>query len=193
MNSRYWMMLRSALIRSPMKRAAWLKAHGAFHHCGDRVMITSRKLPLYSQLIGIGENVWLAAGVSFITHDVNHYMFNGIRKRKDGTNFEEKIGCINIGDNVFIGADVKIMYDVNIGNNVVIAAGAVVTKDIPDNTVAAGIPAKPIGHVDDLMEKRESYHNEHKPDNANQHVSPECVAEQWERFYAMHKEASKND
>lgn len=49
--------------------------------------------------------------------------------------------CIFIGDNCYIGTNVTILGPVRIGNNVVIGAGAVVTKDIPDNCVVAGNPA----------------------------------------------------
>ncbi len=47
-------------------------------------------------------------------------------------------------NNVWIGGSVTILSGVTVGNNVVIGAGAVVTKDIPDNCVAAGVPAKVI-------------------------------------------------
>ena len=47
-----------------------------------------------------------------------------------------------IGDNVSIGANVNIMGDITIGNNVEIGAGSVVVKDIPDNCVVAGNPAR---------------------------------------------------
>lgn len=47
-----------------------------------------------------------------------------------------------IGDNVFIGAGAKVLGPVHIGNNVVIGANAVVLTDIPDNSLAVGIPAK---------------------------------------------------
>lgn len=50
--------------------------------------------------------------------------------------------CIIIGDNCYIGTGVSIMGPVTIGNNVTIGAGAVVTKDFPDNCVIAGNPAK---------------------------------------------------
>lgn len=49
---------------------------------------------------------------------------------------------IAIGDNCYIAVGVTIIGPVNIGNNVTIGAGAVVTNDIPDNCVVAGIPAK---------------------------------------------------
>lgn len=47
-----------------------------------------------------------------------------------------------IGNNVYIAAGVRIIGDVTIGNNVMIGANAVVTKDIPDNCMVAGVPAK---------------------------------------------------
>lgn len=51
---------------------------------------------------------------------------------------------ISVGNDVWIGGNVTIIGGVHIGNNVIIGAGAVVTKDVPDNTVVGGIPAKKI-------------------------------------------------
>ena len=51
---------------------------------------------------------------------------------------------VTIGDDVWLGGNVTILPGVSIGNNVIVAAGAVVTKDIPDNTLVAGVPAKKI-------------------------------------------------
>lgn len=56
---------------------------------------------------------------------------------------------INIGNDVWIGGNVTILPGVTIGNNVVVAAGAVVTKDVPDNCLVAGIPAKKIKDIID--------------------------------------------
>ncbi len=52
-----------------------------------------------------------------------------------------------LGDNVQLGANVTIVGNVHIGNNVIIGAGTVVVKDIPDNTVAVGNPARVIKYI----------------------------------------------
>ena len=57
-----------------------------------------------------------------------------------------KGGVPTIGDNVIIFAGAKIIGNVKIGNNTVIGANAVVTHNIPDNSVAVGIPAKVISN-----------------------------------------------
>ena len=49
---------------------------------------------------------------------------------------------IFVGDNCYIGTGATILGPIRIGNNVTIAAGAVVTKDVPDNVVVAGVPSK---------------------------------------------------
>ncbi len=54
----------------------------------------------------------------------------------------EDEGLTKIGDNCYIGIDSKIIGSVTIGDNVTIGANSVVTKDIPDNAVVVGIPAK---------------------------------------------------
>ena len=55
---------------------------------------------------------------------------------------------VKIGNDVWIGGNVTILPGVNIGNNVVIGAGAVVNKDIPDNSLAVGVPANVIKKID---------------------------------------------
>ena len=62
-------------------------------------------------------------------------------------------GEINIGDNVFIGSNSTILYDVTIGDNVIIGAGSLVNKDIPNGSVAAGVPARVIGSFDEYRTK----------------------------------------
>lgn len=98
-------------------------------------MVMFRKMPLYPRLISIGDNVWIASNVTFVTHDVIHQMLNNCVK---DPLFQENIGCIDIKDNVFVGADTLILSDVEIGPNTIIAAGSCVNKSLPGNGVYGG-------------------------------------------------------
>ncbi|MCM1222555.1 MAG: sugar O-acetyltransferase [Lachnospiraceae bacterium] len=63
---------------------------------------------------------------------------------------------VTIGDDVWIGGNVTILPGVTIGNNVIVAAGAVVTKDVPDNCIVGGVPAKVIKALEnDILEDGE--------------------------------------
>lgn len=62
-------------------------------------------------------------------------------------------GAITVGNNVHIGTNAIIMPGVHIGNNVIIGCGAVVTRNIPDNSVAVGVPARVIESIDEYSEK----------------------------------------
>ncbi|MDE6838008.1 MAG: sugar O-acetyltransferase [Acutalibacter sp.] len=59
---------------------------------------------------------------------------------------------VAIGNDVWIGGNVTILPGVTIGNNVVIAAGAVVTKDVPDNSLVGGVPARVIREIENDVE-----------------------------------------
>ena len=65
-------------------------------------------------------------------------------QRKEGW---QTVQDITIGNNVWIGANVTILSGVTIGDNAVIGAGSVVTKDIPTNTLAYGVPCKVIRKI----------------------------------------------
>ena len=56
---------------------------------------------------------------------------------------------VRIGNDVWIGGNVTILPGVTIGNNVVVAAGAVINKDVPDNTLVGGVPARVIKMIED--------------------------------------------
>ena len=58
-----------------------------------------------------------------------------------------------IGNNVSLGANVNIMGDIKIGNNVIVGAGSVVVKDVPDNCVVGGIPAKILKYRESVEKK----------------------------------------
>lgn len=59
-----------------------------------------------------------------------------------------KLGRVKIGNNVFVGYQSVILPGVEIGDNVIIGAGSVVTRDIPGNSIACGVPARVIGRYD---------------------------------------------
>ena len=100
-------------------------------------------------LITLEDEVRLSGGVQFITHDGGTWAFRDLDKYADVLKF----GAIKVGFRSFIGYGVIIMPGVTIGKRCVIGAGAVVTKDIPDHSVAVGVPAKVICSTDDYAEK----------------------------------------
>lgn len=99
--------------------------------------------PSHCWLISIGDDVVLAPRVHILAHDAS--MWNALHYTK--------IAETKIGNNVFIGAGSIILPGVTIGNDVVIGAGSVVTKDVADNTVVAGNPAKVMSTYADFIEK----------------------------------------
>lgn len=102
-------------------------------------------------LIKIGNYVTVSSDVIFVNHDGG----TAVAKRLDPQAFGDilKFGRITIGDNCFIGTGSIIMPGVTIGNNTVIGAGSVVTKDIPANSVAAGVPARVVKSIKLYAEK----------------------------------------
>lgn len=71
-----------------------------------------------------------------------------------------RVGSVIIGNNVFIGADAIILPGGSIGNDVVVGTGAIVTHDIPDNSVVAGNPARILRSYDEFCKKvRDEYKN----------------------------------
>lgn len=91
--------------------------------------------------VRFGDNCLLAPGVQIYTatHPLNP------TERNSGKEYAKPI---SIGNNVWIGGSAIINPGVTIGNNVVIASGAVVTKDVPDNVVVGGNPARVIKQIE---------------------------------------------
>lgn len=102
--------------------------------------------PSHCWLIDIGNNVTLAPRVHILCHDASTKQFIGYTK----------IGRVNIGDNVFIGANTVVLPGVSIGNNVIIGANSTVTHNIPENCVVAGSPTKMICTLNEYLSKEKN-------------------------------------
>lgn len=99
--------------------------------------------PTHCFLIEIGSNVTMSIRVTLMAHDASTKKSLGYTK----------IGKIHIGDNVFIGANATVLPGVCIGSNSIVGANSVVTKNVPENTVVAGNPARVVCTLSEFMEK----------------------------------------
>jgi maltose O-acetyltransferase len=88
--------------------------------------------------IEIGANTLIGTNCQIVDSDFHDLNPN---KRMGG---KAKTAKVSIGKNVFIGSNVVVLKGVKIGDNTVIANGSVVTKSIPENVIAGGVPAKMI-------------------------------------------------
>lgn len=94
-------------------------------------------------LISIGDNVTISTHVTILAHDASTNLVGC------GT----KLGLVTIGNNVFIGTRVTIVCNVRIGDNVIVGANSLVTQDLPEDGVYAGVPAKRICSIEEYREK----------------------------------------
>ena len=138
------------------RRAEFLRKHQYFKAQGEHCYLKSWNFGTEPDLISFGNNVYIASNVTFINHDVSHAMLNYMDKEHQ---YEQRRGEIEIGDNVFIGSKSILLYNVKIGSNVIIGAGSIVNRDIPDGSVAAGIPARVVGSFADYQLKLRKENN----------------------------------
>lgn len=122
------------------------------------------------ELITIGNNVDMNMNFQIMTHDWGSLVF-----RAKYHDFINSTGRVVIGNNIYFGTDVIILKGVTIGDNCIIGAGSLVTKSIPANSVAAGIPCKVVYSIDDYYQKRK----EHALKEAVERVK--CFEERWGR------------
>lgn len=144
-----------AIKPSTQKRTKFLKKHNIFDYMGEKVFFQPRIIPSEPKQIRLHNNVVVAANVTFITHDVIDKMINNVLDDE----LNEYNGCIEVLDNVFIGANTTILPNIRIGNNVIIGANSLVTKDIPDGSVVGGVPAKVLMSFEDFISSRKKVQN----------------------------------
>ena len=105
--------------------------------------------PGHCWLIEIGDNVTLAPRVHILAHDASMNKSLGY----------VKIGRVNIGNNVFIGAGTIVLPNVTIGDNTIIGAGSVVTHSLERNGVYVGNPIRKIYNYNEWIEKEKKLIN----------------------------------
>ena len=114
--------------------------YGSNIFVGKNCFINYNCTMLDNARITLGDNCMLAPNVSIYT--AGHTLYPDLRNM----GYEYGI-AVSIGDNVWIGGNTVICPGVHIGSNCVIGAGSVVTKDIPDWSLAAGNPCKVIRQI----------------------------------------------
>lgn len=155
--------------------AEYFRKQGA--QIGDGCRIIPTFLGTEPYLVKIGNHVTIANGVTFITHDGGTWIF-----REEFPDLQV-FGPIIIEDNCVIGQNVIIFGNVKIGKNSIIGAGSVVISDIPENTIAMGVPARPFGSVAKYKKKCLERWEKQKP--------PYCMIENGENWWTS-KNYKKN-
>lgn len=129
--------------------ANYLQKWGNFYSIGDGCSIKTYTNITDPQYVRIGNNVQLS-NCSLFGHDGSIACLN-----KAFNVILDRVGKIDIKDNVYIGHGAIVLPNVTIGPNALIAAGSVVTKTVPPDAIVAGNPAKVIGSVNELVKRME--------------------------------------
>ncbi|MBQ6360379.1 MAG: sugar O-acetyltransferase [Lachnospiraceae bacterium] len=123
--------------------------YGEYTSFGDNVFINFNFTCIDCAPVTIGNDVFFGPNVSILTpvHPMRYQERNMFRNDEGNISDLEYARPISIGDNCWIAGNVTICGGVTIGNGCVIGAGSVVTRDIPDNTFAAGVPCRPVREI----------------------------------------------
>lgn len=114
---------------------------------GEDCRILVREIGTEPYLIHIGRHVTVSTNVTFVTHDGGTWVFT------EEYPSLQRFGPIHIEDNCFIGTSAVLMPGVRVGPNAIVGAGSVVTKDVPPNTVVAGVPARKVMDLEEYKRK----------------------------------------
>lgn len=138
-------------ILGDVGKMAWLEppvhfSYGCNTHIGDYFYSNFNFTVVDDMDVFIGHHVMMGPNVTLAA--TGHPVFG--EYRRNGTQFSLPV---RIGNDVWIGANVVVLPGVSIGNDVVIGAGSVVTKDIPDHSIAFGVPCKVVRPITDYDRK----------------------------------------
>lgn len=120
-------------------------------HCIIRAPRTARIDVSRPSLVTIGNNVDMNMNFQILTHDWASLVF-----RTKYNDFVNSSGHVTIGNNIYFGTNVVVLKGVTIGDNCVIGACSLVTKNIPANSVAAGVPCRVICSIDEYYRKKKA-------------------------------------
>jgi hypothetical protein len=123
----------------------WAKRGARFR--GTHYRLECNYLGTEPYLIEMGDYVAVAGGVTFLTHDGAVFVF------RDEFPRIQRFGKIVIHDHCMIGQNATLLPGIEIGPRAIVAAGAVVSRDVPEGAIVAGVPARVISSVDRYRER----------------------------------------
>jgi len=129
--------------------ALFLKKWGNYYAIGDGCAIWPYTIVTNPEYTRLGNNVMLTA-CTILGHDGSIAVLNKAYNKN-----LDRVGKVDIKDNVFIGHGAIILPGVTIGPNAIVAAGAVVSKDVAEGSIVGGVPAKEVGRMDELVMRLE--------------------------------------
>lgn len=125
----------------------YVKRWGGLHHVGEDCSILTSTTFTDPEYVSLGNNVHFS-DCTVLGHDGSIAMLDhALGEALDS------VGYVVIHDNVFIGYGAIVMPNCSIGPNAIVAAGSIVTRDVSENTVVAGVPAAPIASFDEHVER----------------------------------------
>ena len=145
---RLWLWMLRRMYSERTAAAFYRRQFGMRIGAGCRICDT--RVDLFGSepfLVEIGDGVTISDGARFVTHDGGVTI---LRAEHPGLNV---YGRIVVRDNCFLGLGSIILPGVTVGPNAVVGAGAVVTRDVPANSVVAGVPARVVRSLEEYTRR----------------------------------------